>query len=300
MKKVKPFVKWAGGKTQLIDKISQIYPKELGKSITKYAEPFVGGGAVLFDILSKFDLEEIYISDINKELINTYNIIKNNADDLIQALFLMQNEFLSDENRKVYFYEKRKLFNDLIHQNSQKINIQKATLFIFLNKTCFNGLFRVNKNGLFNVPIGSYKNQTIYDENNLKNISKMLNKVKITSKCYQKSENFIDKNTFVYLDPPYRPLSKTANFTSYNETIFDDNEQIKLANFFTNLDKKGAKLALSNSDPKNINEEDDFFDKIYKDYEINQIYASRMINSKGNSRGKITELLITNYKWEQI
>ena len=167
-KKVKPFLKWAGGKGQLLSEIEKYYPFADGK-ITKYAEPFVGGGAVLFDILSKYDLDEVYISDINAELANTYLIIRDNIDKLIAMLTVMQNEFVptDTELRKAYYLTKRERFNDLKVNGDETINIEKAALMIFLNKTCFNGLFRVNKKGLFNVPMGSYKNPMICDEDNL-------------------------------------------------------------------------------------------------------------------------------------
>lgn len=164
-KAVKPFLKWAGGKGQLIKEIEQYYPFENGK-ITKYAEPFVGGGAVLFDILSRYNLKEVYISDINAELINTYRIIRDDVDDLIKMLHAMQKDFipLDTDNRKAYYMQKRERFNDLKVNGNENINIEKAALMIFLNKTCFNGLFRVNKKGLFNVPMGAYKNPMICDE----------------------------------------------------------------------------------------------------------------------------------------
>ncbi len=294
--RLKPFVKWAGGKGQLLSDIRKLYPKELGVKIKKYAEPFIGGGAVLFDILSNFELEEIYIGDINSELINTYKTIRDNIEQLICKLSLIQNEFISldTEGRKIYYYEKRNRFNGL-KLNSETINIEKAVLFIFLNKTCFNGLYRVNKKGFFNVPIGSYKNPTICDENNLNNLSRALRNVTIVCGDYKECEKFVDKNTFVYFDPPYRPLTETSSFTSYTEDIFNDTSQIELAEFISSLNKKGAKIVVSNSDPKNTNENDNFFDELYKDYIIKRVEATRMINSNGESRGKISELLIANY-----
>lgn len=299
MKKIqlKPFVKWAGGKGQLINNIRNTYPKELGKEINKYAEPFVGGGAVLFDILSNYELDSIYISDINVELINAYRIIRDNVEELISLLYVMQDEYvpIDTESRKHYYYEKRERFNDIKINGDGTINIEKAALFIFLNKTCFNGLYRVNRKGLFNVPMGAYKNPCICDTDNLRNISKALHNVTIVCGDYKESETFIDKNTFVYFDPPYRPLTETANFTSYTENSFDDKAQIELAEYVKLLDKKGAKVVVSNSDPKNSNTEDEFFDELYKEHRINRVQATRMINCNGESRGKISELLIANY-----
>jgi len=295
-KAIKPFLKWAGGKGQLLKEIEQYYPFSDG-TITKYAEPFVGGGAVLFDILSKYDLEEIYISDINAELINTYRIIRDDIDALTQMLCVMQNDFipLDTDNRKVYYMEKRERFNDLKVTGNKNINIEKAALMIFLNKTCFNGLYRVNKKGLFNVPIGAYKNPMIYDENNLRSVSEKLQKVTIVCGDYRESTEFIDKNTFVYFDPPYRPITDTANFTAYTETLFNDKEQIELAKFVDAMHRKGAKIVISNSDPKNSNAEDDFFDNIYSAHKIKRVEANRMINSNSEARGKIKELLISNF-----
>lgn len=297
---VKPFVKWVGGKGQLKDKIIERFPKNFEKKIIKYAEPFVGGGAILFEVLSKFKIEEVYISDININLINTYKVIKDRVEELILNLEVIEEEYiqLDNEKRKEYFNLKRKMYNDLKINNSEELNLEKAVLFIFLNKTCFNGLYRVNKKGEYNVPVGSYKNPCICDKENLKLVSLLLKKVKINHGDYRESINFIDEKTLVYFDPPYRPLNDTSSFTSYTENIFDDNSQRELANYIETLSEKGAKVILSNSDPKNINEKDEFFDELYKNYYIERIKATRMINSKGNSRGKINELLITNFREE--
>ncbi len=295
-KKVKPFLKWAGGKGQLLSEIEKYYPFE-DEKITKYAEPFVGGGAVLFDILSKYDLEEVYISDINAELINTYRIIRDDIDELIAMLEGFQREFvpMDTEHRKVYYMAKRELFNDLKVNGNETVNIEKAALMIFLNKTCFNGLFRVNKKGLFNVPMGSYKNPMICDEDNLRAVSKKLQRVKIVCGDYRESADFIDENTFVYFDPPYRPITDTASFTAYTENLFNDEEQIELAKFVDDMHRKGAKIVISNSDPKNSNTEDDFFDNIYSSHRIKRVEATRMINCNSEARGKIKELLISNF-----
>ena len=293
----KPFIKWVGGKGQLLSEINKLYPVELGKNINKYAEIFVGGGAVLFDILSKYKLDEVYISDKNLELINTYKSIRDNVDILIKSLKGMEEQYipLDNENRKDYYYKKREEYNSL-KINSEVNNIEKAVLFIFLNKTCFNGLYRVNKKGEFNVPMGAYKKPKICDEENLKNVSLTLRNVKIVYADYRKSEKFIDGKTFVYIDPPYRPLNITSSFTSYTENDFNDKEQIELAEYINVLNKKGAKIVISNSDPKNNDIDDNFFDKLYKNYNINRVKATRMLNSNASLRGAINELLITNYK----
>lgn len=294
-KSVKPFLKWAGGKGQLLKEIEKYYP--FNDKITKYAEPFVGGGAVLFDILSKYDLKEIYISDINAELINTYRVIRNDIEELIGLLLQYQSEYipLDKEERKSYYMAKRERFNDLKVNGDESANIEKAALMIFLNKTCFNGLFRVNKRGLFNVPIGSYKNPLICDEDNLRAVSEKLKNVTIVCGDYRQLEDFIDEHTFAYFDPPYRPITDTASFTAYTESLFNDDEQIELAKFVENMHRKGARVVVSNSDPKNSNTGDNFFDNIYSSYKIKRVEASRMISCNGEARGKIKELIISNF-----
>lgn len=286
--KVKPFLKWAGGKTSLIKEISFFYPFDDG--IDVYIEPFLGGGAVLFDILNKYNLKKVYVSDINKELINVYNNLKYNVDELIDSLEFIENEYLllSDEKRKEYYLKKRNEFNEI------GISLKKSVLFIFLNKTCFNGLYRVNKKGEFNVPIGSYKKPVILDRENLINISYKLKNVDIQVSDYKNCMKYINERTFVYFDPPYRPLSSTSSFTSYTNQNFDDLAQKELARFVEKIDKKNAKFLLSNSDPKNIDVNDNFFDDLYKDFYIKRVYTSRAINSKGSLRGKISEILVTN------
>ena len=294
--KIKPFLKWAGGKGQLLSEVEKYYPFADGK-ITKYAEPFVGGGAVLFDILSKYQPEKIYISDINPELINTYRMIRDNVDELIRSLLTIQDEFLkiNVEFRKKYYLTKRDRFNELKIGNAANSSLEKSALMIFLNKTCFNGLFRVNQKGLFNVPMGAYKNPLICDEANLYAVSEKLQNVSIVCGDYREAANFIDEKTFVYFDPPYRPLSGTSNFIAYTENAFNDEDQIELAQFVDDMHRKGAKIVVSNSDPKNINSTDDFFEKIYSGHNINRVEASRMINSNSEARGKINELLISNF-----
>ncbi len=295
-KTAKPFLKWAGGKGQLLKEIEQYYPFD-DATITKYAEPFIGGGAVLFDILNRYDLEKVYISDINTELINVYCIVRDSINELIAALSVYQSEYvpLNTDARKGYYRAKRDRFNDLkMHGNAQD-RIEKAALFIFLNKTCFNGLYRVNKKGLFNVPIGAYKNPLICDESNMRAVSEKLQNVQIVCGDYRESADFIDTHTFVYFDPPYRPLTETASFTAYTENLFNDDEQIELARFVDAMHHKGAKIVVSNSDPKNVNTDDDFFDNIYSAHKIKRVEATRMINCNHKARGKINELLISNF-----
>lgn len=293
----KPFLKWAGGKSQLLAEISKYYPFGKDSSITKYAEPFVGGGAVLFDILNKYTLDTVYISDINKDLIDTYLVIRDNVDELIRSLKEIEKAYLVlDENeRKQMYLSKRERFNELKKTNTKKSSTEKSALMIFLNRTCFNGLYRVNKKGDFNVPTGKYRNPKICDTTNLQAASKLLRGVEIKCCSYEESADFIDDKTFVYLDPPYRPLTATANFTSYTKELFSDEDQLSLAHFVQKLDEKGAKVVVSNSDPKNIDQNDDFFDKAYANQHVKRVLATRMINRNGNARGKINELLISNF-----
>lgn len=292
----KPFLKWAGGKGQLLKDISALYPFE-DATLKKYAEPFVGGGAVLFDILNRYELDQVYINDINGELMNAYHVVKNNAHELLDVLYKYQEEFipLDHDGRKEYFSSKRERFNELKGKFSEGSRIELAALMIFLNKTCFNGLYRVNKKGLYNVPMGKYKNPLICDEKNILLISEKLRQVKIECGSYKQCLSFVDAETFVYFDPPYRPLTPTASFTSYTEGSFNDDDQRELAEFVTEVDDRGALFVLSNSDPRNVDSDDSFFDELYEGYNIKRIGANRMINSKGSKRGRVTELLISNF-----
>lgn len=291
-KNIKPFIKWAGGKGQLLNEIRKKYPQ----GITSYCEPFIGGGAVLLDILANFKPVKVMINDINPELINSYIQIRDNVDELISQLQNVKSEFLNlkEDERNIYYYNKRNIYNELIQSDNADLT-KKAVLFIFLNKTCFNGLYRVNKSGLFNVPMGSYKMPTIFDEKEIIKINRLLQGVIINCGNYTECFDFIDKNTFVYIDPPYRPINQTSSFTAYNENTFGDAEQIDLENFINRISSKGAKVVASNSDPKNVNENDNFFDDLYKAYKIARVSAKRNINSNGNSRGSISELLISNF-----
>ena len=291
MKTVKPFIKWAGGKSQLLNEIRTKYPQK----IERYCEPFVGGGAVLLDILANFSPNEVIINDINVSLINTYQQVQTNVEALISQLEEMQAEFWTadTETRKIIYTQNREQFNSLISNNNNSLD--KAALFIFLNKTCFNGLYRVNRKGQFNVPIGSYKNPPICDPENLRYISDLLQNVQIQCGEYNDCAGFIDSKTFVYIDPPYRPLTETASFTSYNENEFGDKQQIELGHFIDEITEKGAKVVASNSDPKNADDTDNFFDDLYAEYKIERVSAKRMINSKAAGRGNINEIIICNW-----
>ena len=291
-----PFVKWAGGKGQLLEVLKNNLPEEIGKTITKYAEPFVGGGALLFTLLSEYSFEEVYICDNNKELINAYCVIKDYCDELIHELSEMQSQYntcADNEEKQAYYYAQRDRYNTL-HLNNNT-SIEKAALFIFINKTCFNGLYRVNRKGHYNVPFGKHSSPTICDAENLIKISEALQNVIIRSCDYRDVLSFADERTFVYIDPPYRPLNATSGFTSYTEDQFNDKNQIELADMYKELSSVGTKVMLSNSDPHNVDENDNFFDDLYDRYNILRVDASRAINSVGNKRGKIKELLIKNY-----
>lgn len=292
---LKPFVKWAGGKSQLLCDIKSKYPSGLGSVINRYCEPFLGGGAVLFDILSSYRIDEVLINDINSELINCYSVIKNNHLALIDYLQILEKEFLllDSDGRKNYYYDKRDKFNntELNFLNAAF----KASLFIFLNRTCFNGLYRVNKKGYYNVPIGKYKSPMICDGYNLCLIHEALQNVSIKCGDFFDCFSFIDDRTFVYLDPPYRPISSTSSFTSYSPEQFDDKSQIRLKKFIDNINDLSAKVVLSNSDPKNTDTEENFFDDLYCKYNISRVFAKRMINRNGLSRGEVSELLISNF-----
>ena len=306
-KNAKPFLKWAGGKKQVIDFIDKKLPTEIKSTgeIDTYVEPFLGGGAVFFYLSSQFNINNVYLSDINKELILTFNVVKNKPKKLISELESFEDDFLqlSPELRKEFYYDVRDKFNESLenfdYDNFSEEHIIRASQMIFLNRTCFNGLYRVNKSGKFNVPIGKYKNPLICDKENLLKVSNVLKKVNVFCGDYSESEEFIDENSFVYLDPPYLPIKKNS-FTSYNSDGFGVNEQIELSQFCKRIDDIGAKFILSNSDPKNYDPSCNFFEETYgnlnlKEFGHNRIKVRRSINSKGNKRGPIKELLIYNY-----
>jgi DNA adenine methylase len=289
---VAPFVKWAGGKAQILAEIRSKYPAGLGTSVTKYAEPFVGGGAVLFDVLGCHRFDEVYIGDVNRELIHTYSVVQNHVNELVDTLGVMSHEYLlaGEDKRKTLYYDARYRFNALKANDSNGIEI--AALFIFLNRTCFNGLYRVNHKGEYNVPQGNYKNPRICDTDNLRSVSDKLKNVQIVGGDYKLSREFIDDRTFAYFDPPYRPLTATSNFTAYAEGGFGDKEQTELAMFIDEMSERGAWCVASNSDPRNADENDDFFDRLYAKHSILRIEATRAINSVASGRGCVRELLI--------
>jgi DNA adenine methylase len=299
-KTAKPFIKWAGGKTQLLTEIDNEIPNFIKKNQFTYIEPFVGAGAVFFWIIQKYpNINKAVINDINPDLMNTYQIIKENVEELIQLLKIWENEFHSLENnineKKEYYYSKRKLFN-----KRKSDNVTQAALFIFLNRTCFNGLYRVNSKNEFNVPIGSYKKPMICDEENLRAVNEVLQNVTILCGDFEKTLKYAENITLFYLDPPYKPLSNTSSFNSYTNKEFDDVEQIRLAKFCEKIDSLGYKWILSNSDVKGKNPNDNFFDELYGKFIIKRVLAKRNINANPNKRGELTELLITNNAYEKI
>ncbi|MDI6816748.1 MAG: DNA adenine methylase [Actinomycetota bacterium] len=305
----KPFLKWAGGKKQLLQEFDRFFPPELKSGqIDRYFEPFVGGGAVFFYIAQKYNLKSACLLDINKELILTYDVVKRDAENLVELLREDAEEYLSlsEDGRKEYYYKVRYDYNKMGRNFDYKDYsadwIPRAAQMIFLNKTCFNGLFRVNKKGEFNVPFGRYKNPKILDEANLRAASKLLKHTQIKLGDFNEITDAVTKKSFVYFDPPYRPISKTSNFTSYSASDFNDDAQIRLAKLYKKLSRKGTKLMLSNSDPKNNGNDDDFFERHYGDPNIHvyRVPAHRMISCNGAKRGKINELVIINYKIEGL
>lgn len=299
----RPFLKWAGGKTQLLNEFSKRLPGELKKGkITKYVEPFIGGGAVFFYLNQRFSFEQCDICDVNEELILSYRVIKKSVKKLIAELDTLESDYLSknDKKRELFYYDVRDSFNQKLPEiNFQKYCsdwVERAAQIIFLNRTCYNGLFRVNRKGEFNVPFGRYKNPEILNEDNLKDVSTLLKTTQILLGDFTRCKRFVDKKTFVYLDPPYRPLSNTSSFTSYSKNGFTDSDQVRLAKFYQELNTIGAKVMLSNSDPKNENPDDTFFDDMYAEYTIERVPAKRNISCVGSGRGEINELIITNYR----
>ncbi|RNI33805.1 DNA adenine methylase [Hanamia caeni] len=298
--KAKPFLKWAGGKTQLISAIEKVLPQRIREQKFVYAEPFVGSGAVLFWMLNHFpNLERAVINDINADLVNTYKIIAARPKELISILEILQNEFHNLEGKevekKIYYYRKRELYN---LKKEEKTG--HAALFIFLNRTCFNGLYRVNRKNNFNVPMGSYKKPCICDSQNILNVSKALQKVTILGGDFEQTLNYANKHSLFYLDPPYKPLNRTSNFNSYARDEFGDKEQIRLKNFCSLLDCKGHAWILSNSDLKTNDTNNNFFDDLYSDFTISRVEARRNINSVAEKRGTLKELLITNQNCKHV
>jgi len=305
--RAKPFVKWAGGKTQLLGAFQRFYPAHLHRGeIERYIEPFAGSGAVLLYIMQQHPVREAFIADVNPALTAAYTAVKKNVEQLIDFLAAIENEYLSlnEKERREFYYTQRDRYNRMVVEgeysgargpNRDRNDVTRAGLFLFLNRTCYNGLYRVNRAGLFNVPPGSYKKPGICNAKNLRAVSQVLQRTTILQGDYRDCARYVDQKSFVYFDPPYRPLSPTANFTSYNRACFNDRDQAKLAAFYRDMDQKGALLMLSNSNPRNTDSDDSFFDRLYRGYSIHTVHARRLINSRSDRRGTISELIITNY-----
>ena len=280
-KQYQPFIKWVGGKRGLLEQILPLFPKKFNN----YYEPFVGGGAVFFELFSRGVLKnkKVILADINSELVNTYNVIKNNPFELITKL-----EEYKEQHSKEFYYQTRVL--DRKEDYNKLSNLERATRFIYLNKTCFNGLYRVNKKGYFNTPIGSYKNPNIADRDVILSASEALQNVIIKHQSFKEVLKEAKKDDLVYFDPPYYPLNDTSNFTSYDSNCFLEDEQFELFEVFDKLSDRGVKVVQSNSDTE-------FIKDLYKNYDIKIVNANRFINSKSNRRGKITEVLIRSKEW---
>lgn len=288
----KPFIKWAGGKTQLLTDIEMNLPANFREQEVTYVEPFVGGGAVLFWILERYpNIQRAVINDINAKLINVYRTIQQTPHELIAALHTLEDIYLPQdhETRTAFYLEQRRRFNEDVITS-----VEQAALFIFLNRTCFNGLYRENSKGKFNVPHGRYSQPTICDEATLLADARLLQRVEILCGDFAATELYAQSDSLYYLDPPYKPLSNTSSFNAYVKEPFDDAEQIRLRDFCHTIVQKGSRFILSNSDVKSCNPDDNFFDDLYADYRIQRVLATRMVNSKPDKRGKLTELMISN------
>lgn len=287
-----PVLKWAGGKRQLLPILAQRYPAALLKGeINTYIEPFVGGGAVFFDLASRGLIKRAYLFDANPAVVGVYTAIRDHVEALIADLTPISDAFLGCDGpaRAAFFYAMREAYN-----TKTSDTLTQAAQTLFLNKTCFNGLYRVNSKGQFNVPYGRYKQPRIVQPERLRAVSAALQGTVIQQGDFSQSLECIEGKTFIYYDPPYRPLNKTSVFNQYAKTSFDDVEQRRLAAMFKTLDKKGVLQMLSNADPTNT-ADDPFFDQLYADYCIERITATRRINADAGKRGGLREILVRNY-----
>ena len=295
-----PFVKWAGGKGQLISQLEVCLPSDMGEKPFTYIEPFVGGGAMMFFMLQRFPcIRRVVINDINRHLATAYRVIKEKPDTLILNLKRIEKDYKSlgtEEARKAYYLELRRMFNE-----EEMDAIGRTSLLLFLNRTCFNGLYRENSRGRFNVPFGRYENPTICNAEVIHADSELLNLFNVEILCgdFEVTLDKIDESgpNFFYFDPPYRPLSATSNFNSYVKEGFNDNEQRRLAMSCHKLSRHPNVLwMLSNADCSSTNTNDRFFEKLYRGFDIQRVWASRSVNAIASKRGKLSELLIRNYE----
>lgn len=293
--RAKPFIKWVGGKSQLIEQLDAQLPNDFGnwENVT-YIEPFVGGGAMLFYMLQRYpNIQRAVINDINSDLVCCYQTVRDQVEVLIESLRNYEQLYLAlqtEDNRKDFYMAARSRYNE-----KNLDSIENTTLFFFLNRTCFNGLYRVNKSGFFNVPFGKYANPTICDPDTLRMDSELLQRVEIVNGDFEETFQYAQGNTLFYFDPPYRPLSDTSSFNDYTKEAFNDNAQIRLKEYCDRIHAAGYQFMLSNSDCKGKNEEDNFFDVLYEAYQIERVWASRSINAIASKRGKLTEILVRNY-----
>ena len=296
MPNAKPFIKWVGGKGQLISQLDDLLPLDFQQweNVT-YIEPFVGGGAMLFHLLSHYpNIKRAVINDINKDLTACYEIVRDNPRELIRALQDLQKEYdslLRDTFRQDFYYRMRDRFN-----TKALDALENTVLFFFLNRTCFNGLYRVNKKGGFNVPFGKYESPTFFNEEVIYADSELLQNVEILNGDFEETFDKINGKTLFYFDPPYRPLSNTSSFNNYSKEDFNDNAQIRLKLFCDRIHAVGAHFMLSNSDGRGKNVHDTFFDDLYSAYSIERVWASRCVNSNVSKRGKLTEILVRSYQ----
>ena len=295
MTKAKPFIKWVGGKGQLIEQLDALLPADFsGRENVTYIEPFVGGGAMLFYMLQKYpNIKSAVINDINPDLTLCYQVVRDNPTELVKSLGAIQSEYhalQTEEERKLFFLQQRDRFN------TKSLNpIENSTLFFFLNRTCFNGLYRVNKAGKFNVPFGKYSTPTICDADTIYADSRLLQKVEIMTGDFEQTFVKINGNTFFYFDPPYRPLSNTSSFKDYSKEDFNDDAQIRLKHFCDRLNEIDVDFMLSNSDCLGKDGIDRFFDDLFIDYRIERVWALRNVNAIASKRGKLTEIVVNNY-----
>lgn len=296
MTNAKPFIKWVGGKGQLISQLNSLLPHDFQQwEDVTYIEPFVGGGAMLFHLLSHYpNIKRAVINDINKDLTTCYEIVRDKPRDLIRELQNIQTEYdslLKDTFRQEFYYRMRERFN-----TKALDALENTVLFFFLNRTCFNGLYRVNKKGGFNVPFGKYESPTFFNEEVIYADSKLLQNVEILNGDFEATFDKINGKTLFYFDPPYRPLSNTSSFNNYSKEDFNDDAQIRLKQFCDRIHEAGAHFMLSNSDGRGKNIHDTFFDDLYSAYCIDRVWASRCVNSNVSKRGKLTEILVRSYQ----
>lgn len=295
----RPFIKWAGGKRQILDELLSRLPPGLEEGrITSYVEPFLGAGAMFFSLAQRYRLERVVLSDLNPDLLLVYRTIARDVESLISSLKELERRYegLEGQERARMYYRVRERFNlERTERIDRNLAIRRSAMLIFLNRTCYNGLYRVNSQGEFNVPFGRYRRPCICDEANLHSVSRLLEGVELRVGDFTACEDAVSGGTFVYLDPPYHPLGGSSHFTSYSPGGFGEEDQRRLAGFFRRMDARGAALMLSNSDPRNRDPDDSFFEELYDGYWIERIRARRAISCMKEGRGEISELVITNY-----